>query len=160
MVEGHKSYNAAGIDTIFAKYGVIRAFLLISVLFSFYSDKFFMVSNLVNILNQSSLLIIASLGMAVVLLVGGIDLSIGANISCTALISYLMIAQGRGTLVSILAALLAGILFGLFNAYIINKWRVLPLVATLATSFIIESIQFIVTNGGACISATRTPRIL
>ena len=99
-----------------------------------YSIFFLTARNLANLADQIAPLALAALGQFCVILLGGIDLSVGPLISLiTALASYAAVAEGgQGLLVAIGAALAAGLMTGLINAFLIVRLRIPDLIATLA----------------------------
>ena len=99
------------------------------------SDRFLTLANLVNILTQSAHVAIIAIGMTFVLLVGGIDLSVGANMYVTVAILGLYL-NSLPAAVSFPIALLIGLVFGAINGLIITRLRVAAFIATLSTLFI------------------------
>lgn len=142
------------ITQFLVKYGVVITFAILFLVFTNMADNFLNVKNITNIFRQSSMLMIISLGMISVLMVNGIDLSIGGMVSICGLTAfYTTVDLGYGLFAGAVITLLLGIAFGLWNGIIVTYGKVLPLIATLATSFIIQSIEFIATNGGFPIMA-------
>ena len=98
------------------------------------SDRFFTVDNL---LNQGRLMTevgLIALAMTFVIVTGGIDLSVGSTVGMTAIcLGVFWHDVGMALPLAIVAALLVGTLGGLFNGFIITRFRVPPLIATLAT---------------------------
>jgi ribose transport system permease protein len=99
------------------------------------SPKFLELNNLVNILVQASSAGIVAIGMTCVLLVAGIDLSVGAIMYLTAALAARMTLGGIALPWAILAILVLGLLFGGVNAFFIARFRILPFVVTLATLY-------------------------
>jgi ribose/xylose/arabinose/galactoside ABC-type transport system permease subunit len=108
-------------------------FVFVFVLFGFSARNWYTIRNFENIIRQSSYIGILAAGMTFVLLTGGVDLSVGANMFLSGSIAGLLIARGTPTWLGIAACLLVGTCFGTFNAFFIVKLKVLPFVVTLAT---------------------------
>jgi ribose transport system permease protein len=110
-------------------------FVLLLATFALLSERFLTPSNFLNILAQASHIAIIAIGMTFVLLVAGIDLSVGANMyaSCIVVALYL---KGFHPIFGFTTAGLLGLLFGAFNALMIVKLRVPAFIATLSTLFI------------------------
>ncbi len=108
-------------------------FVLVFVLFSVLDQRFFTVANFSNIMISSAFVGIVAVGMTVVLLTGGIDLSVGATMYITAAVLALLLEQGTPLLLAIAAGLVAGTLWGCFNAFLIARVGIAPFMATLAT---------------------------
>jgi len=86
--------------------------------------------NLLNVLRQNSMLGMVALGMTLVILTGGIDLSVGAMLAVAGMVGALL--SGEGTLVAVAGGLAAGALLGLVNGVVITKARMEPFIVTLA----------------------------
>jgi len=131
------------------RYTVILAFLLVFTFLSVKAPGFLTLSNFVNILvNNFTILAIVSLGMTLVLLTGGIDLSVGTAIDVGSLLFISLISAHQNFLVAICGGLAGALATGAFNAFLIGGLRIAPFLATLGTLFIGESVQQLATNGG------------
>jgi ribose transport system permease protein len=131
------------------RYTVVLAFLLVFAFLSVKAPGFLTVSNFVNILvNNFTILAIVSLAMTLVLLTGGIDLSVGTAIDLASLLFISLISAHQSFLVAIAGGLLGALATGGFNAFLIGGLRIAPFLATLGTLFIGESVQQLATNGG------------
>ena len=110
-------------------------FLILILVFASQSDRFFSPTNFINILSQSAHIAIIAIGMTFVLLVAGIDLSIGANMyaSCIVVAIYL---KGWNPVFGFLVAGSLGLVFGAVNAFVVTRLRVPAFITTLATLFI------------------------
>lgn len=130
------------------EYAIYVVLVLLFLFFSIASPSFINANNLINVVRQISMLGIASVGMTFALLVGGIDLSIGSQMSMVAVICSIMMTKGNINLW--LAAILCIILtsaVGFFNGIIISKIKMPPLIVTLSTMIIIEGVAFIISKG-------------
>ena len=117
---------------LFKKYGIYFGFLFILILFSILSPHFLRSKNISNILVQSSILAIIAVGETIVILTGGIELSVGSVVAFTSLSSAFMIVEmGFPIVLGIIIALLLSGLIGLVNGVIISYGRVPPFIATL-----------------------------
>lgn len=133
-------------ETIF-RYGTIIFFIGLVVFFSIMNPKFLSVANGTNILRQISVVGIATVGMTMVILTGGIDLSVGSTLALTSVIMAKLLVGGVGIFPSLFITLVAGALLGLINAILINKLRIPPLIATLGTITIYRGLAYIITGG-------------
>jgi ribose/xylose/arabinose/galactoside ABC-type transport system permease subunit len=127
-------------------YGSLLGLLLIGAALSLLSDRFLTASNLINVARQVSINAIVAAGMTVVIITGGIDLSVGSTIAlagCAALLA----AGGAGDLVGLLVGLAAGGLVGLLNGALVAWGRVPPFITTLATMTIVRGAALVLTNG-------------
>jgi ribose transport system permease protein len=110
-------------------------FIVLVVAFSLLSSRFFTVTTGLNILTQSSHIAIMAIGMTFVLLVAGVDLSVGANMYVAAIMLGVYFKDAPLP-VGILAVVLSGLVFGIVNALLITRLRITAFIATLATLFI------------------------
>lgn len=113
------------------------------------SEYFFTLNNLFNLSRQGSYLTIVAVGMALVLIVGGIDLSVGAIMQLVGLCSVLLLGHGASAWSTLLLALLMGAALGAINGLMIVYVRMQPFIATLATGGIMTGVVTITTQGNA-----------
>ena len=113
----------------------ILLFVAVLAVFSGLSGRFLSPENFVNIMIQAAHIGIIAIGMTFVLLVGGIDLSVGANMYVGAAILGLFLT-GLPLFVSFPLVMLIGLAFGVVNAVFITRLRVPAFIVTLATLFI------------------------
>jgi ribose/xylose/arabinose/galactoside ABC-type transport system permease subunit len=111
----------------------IILFVLVFLLFSVLDQRFFTVANASDILRSSAFVGILAVGMTIVLLTGGIDLSVGAIMYITGAVIAMLLESGTPVLLAIVAGLVAGTLWGCLNAFLIARVGLIPFVATLAT---------------------------
>lgn len=113
----------------------ILLFIAVVIIFSAMSPKFLSLENFGNIITQSSNVAIVAIGMTFVLLLPGVDLSVGAAMYVGAAIVGLYMPSLSAPM-ALLAMTAVGVLFGAMNAFFIVILRVTPFIATLATLFI------------------------
>ncbi|RWH33152.1 MAG: ABC transporter permease [Mesorhizobium sp.] len=104
-------------------------------------------ANVQNIIQAAAPLIIMSLGVFLVVVTGGIDLSVGSVFSLTGMVTALAMANGADDLTASLAGLAVGLVFGAINGFLVTVVRLAPFVVTLITYAVAGSLAFIVTNG-------------
>lgn len=131
-----------------------RGFLLvvfIAVLWTvlaFLSPYFMTISNIMLLLQQSSVVMVAGIGMTFAVLTGGIDLSIGAVAALSSVIVGITITKwGLSVWVAILLGLLTGIVFGLINGILISYFKLQPMICTLGIMSIARGLTYILTSG-------------
>jgi ribose transport system permease protein len=103
--------------------------------------------NIRNIIQAAAPLIIMSLGAFLVVLTGGIDLSVGSVFSLTGMVVALAMANGADAVTASLIGLSVGLVFGAINGFLVTVVRLAPFVVTLITFAVAGSLAFIVTNG-------------
>jgi len=91
--------------------------------------------------------VLMAIGVLLVVITGGIDLSVGSVFSLTGMVAALAMANGFGPLGSSLAGMAVGLVFGSFNGFLVAWVGLAPFVTTLISYAIAASLAFIVTNG-------------
>ena len=117
------------------------------VVFSITSPYFLQVDNLMNIARSVAIIGIVAVGETIVLISGGIDMSIAAVMAMSGLFAAVAVRSGMPFFVGFLAALLAGLIVGLVNGLIITRMRINPLIATLATGMIVRGLAYVGSSG-------------
>ncbi len=117
------------------------------VLMSFLDEKFLTVGNIFNVLNQQSTLGIATIGVAIALFAGCIDLTVGNVLATTAAIAALALRSGMSDGWVILLTCSAGLAFGLINGVIVVKSRIDTFIATLGLLSIYQGLALIIPQG-------------
>ena len=99
--------------------------------FGIINPVFLKTSNLLNILSQNSIIGIVSLGMTLVIIIGGIDLSVGSLVAFTSMLFAILVSNGVPLFVAILISIISGICFGFINGVLIIKGKIPAFIATL-----------------------------
>lgn len=125
--------------------------LLIAVAIA--SPFFFQSATATTIMQFSTILILVSIGQALVVLAGGagIDLSVGGSVSLNCVVTMLLVSAGLPGFAILPCVLILGALLGLFNGVIVTKVGILPLIVTLGTFYLYSGLALAV-SGGAPIS--------
>jgi len=126
---------------------VLTALLVVAALISFSTPYFLSTDNLMGVFRSFSLVAIMSIGMVMVIITGGIDLSVGSVMGLSALATALGFDSGLPTAMCILGGLLVGVLFGLFNGVLVTVIRLPPFIATLGSLSIGRGLMYIITHG-------------
>jgi ribose/xylose/arabinose/galactoside ABC-type transport system permease subunit len=130
------------------RYGPWAGVAVLVVVAALASPNFLRPENVFNVLRQSSSLGIIAIGQTFVILTGGIDLSVGSQISLFAVLAaYIMNRQASMIVPALVACVGLGAVFGLINGLLITKRRVAPFIATLGMSIVITGGQLVWTNG-------------
>ncbi|MGI6777817.1 MAG: ABC transporter permease [Acetivibrionales bacterium] len=132
----------------FQTYGIIIVLIALVAFFSIFTNSFLSVKNMFNILRQVSIMGIIAVGMTIVMLTGGIDLSVGSLLAVTGVVgSSLMVSLNWSPLPAIIAAIIASTIIGTITGLIVEKIDMPPLITTLGMMTIARGIAFIITNG-------------
>ncbi len=122
--------------TLLAKFGPFLGLLLVIGLFSLSGevrDYFLSYANFKIVLTQTVIVALGALGMTLIIISGGIDLSVGSVIALTSVVGALLVQQGCPTVFVVLAVIAAGGLIGLLNGAAIAGLRMTPFIITLGT---------------------------
>jgi len=128
-------------------YGIVIVLLILTVFFSIASSNFLTIDNILNIMRQVSIVGIASVGITLVLISGGIDLSIGSIIGVAAVSAAILMKGGLSPVYAFVISLVICTALGLLNGFLINQFKVPPLIATLGTMTSLRGLAFIITGG-------------
>lgn len=109
--------------------------------------SFFGISRITNTLNYVYFLGFLSLGVTFVIATGGIDFSIGPVMFCCSLVSgYSLTTYGVPMAASLVMSILIGVLFGIFNGYLVAYWKVPPFIVSMASMNIAKGIAAVFTK--------------
>ena len=141
-----------------AKFQSLIALFVLCLVLSLLTDKFLVMDNIWNVMRQISVNICIATGMTLVVLTGGIDLSVGSVLALSGAMAAGLLKNGLQfasanifvgftVLGAILAGLLVGSVLGLFNGWTITRFKVPPFVATLAMLTIARGLTLLWTRG-------------
>jgi ribose/xylose/arabinose/galactoside ABC-type transport system permease subunit len=143
--------------SIFSTVGILPILLAVVVFyFASQESRFYGTANLTNVLRQSTYLIIVTLGQALVLISGGFDLSVGAVIAVTSVVSARYMSSHfaanpdselSSVLVGVGIGLLVGIVFGLVNGIGVARFKVSPFIMTLGMASVGSGFALYYTGG-------------
>jgi ribose transport system permease protein len=149
--EGPAPTVSQRLSQLVQRYGIAIPFLITFIVLSIISPPFLRQQNLTNILDQQAGIIIVACAGTLVLIAGGIDLSIGAIYGLAGAIA-LNTASSMGTPAGIAAGLAVGLAVGLVNGIVVTRFRINALIGTLAMSFVVAGIAAIVTKGNLVVA--------
>lgn len=128
---------------------VLWGLILLCIGFSLLSRDFLSLRNFVNILQQGSFLVILCMGVVVVKIMGGIELSVGGVMSLAGMVmAHSIVNMGFSVLLGVVSGLAVGFVCGMLNGIIIDKMNVPSFVATLGMQYITVSLALVLNNGG------------
>ncbi len=126
---------------------VLSALLVVGALISVATPYFLTTDNLMGVFRSFSLVAIMSIGMVMVIITGGIDLSVGSVMGLSSLTTAIGFANGLPTALCVAGGLLVGLVFGLFNGLLVTRIHLPPFIATLGSLSIGRGLMYIVTHG-------------
>jgi len=128
--------------------GPLLVLLMVAAIWTFFqfqNDRFLSPGNLTNLMLQQSAVATISIGVVLILLLGEIDLSVGAVSGLAAsVMAVLVVNRGVSPVLAVIAALALGALIGLFNGFMITRFRIPSFVVTLAGSLTWVGVQLLV----------------
>ena len=127
--------------------GLAATLLIMGVLFSSLSPYFLTVRNLLNIGRAVSIRGIVAAGLTLVLITGGIDLSIGSNMAATGMLIAFMLRAGWPVALAVLAGIAFGAALGLITSFFVTKVGINPLITTLGMMSIVRGLGYVVSEG-------------
>jgi ribose transport system permease protein len=125
-------------------------FLTLIVLFvglSIASPHFLTQTNLSSVVRQTAVIDIMALGMTLIIISGGIDLSVGAILAMAGLFGTMALEKGQPIAAGVAVGLATGAACGLLNGVLITQLRVNPFIVTLGTLGILRGLTLIISNG-------------
>lgn len=125
---------------------IVLVLILEFIFFTINTDNFLSASNLFNVLRQVSTTGIVCVGMTFVMITGGIDLSVGAEVGLSVVVCASLMVNGWGILPACIAAILAAMLVGFINGLLVANVGIPSLIATLGTQTAVRGAVYIWTN--------------
>ncbi|MDD7973777.1 ABC transporter permease [Roseinatronobacter alkalisoli] len=157
MSDASKPAPGAGIGTLLMggdymhRMSALLTLVLLVLGFALASQSFFSVNNGLTILLQTSVIGLLGIGLTLVILTGGIDLSVGSVLALSGVISAMAVKAGVPVVPAMTLGVVAGAACGAFNGFVITKMRIPPFVATLGMMLIARGVALQLT-GAAPIS--------
>jgi ribose/xylose/arabinose/galactoside ABC-type transport system permease subunit len=128
--------------------GLYAALLVVLLAAGLLSPAFYQPSNLFNVIRQASALGILSLGQTLVLIAGGIDLSVVSTMQLSAvMVAGLSRGQDDGLWPAVMLCLAMGCAVGLVNGLLVTRWQVPAFIATLGVSIVATGLRLVATYG-------------
>ncbi|AIF67474.1 ABC transporter permease [Terribacillus saccharophilus] len=134
---------------LWSEYSVIIAFIIIFIAASVLSPRFLDMNNQLNILMQVSIIGIVALGMTIVMLSGGIDLSVGSVLVLVGVVTVLALNATGSIWIALITAFIVGSFAGFLNGIMVAKGRIASFIATLGMMAAARSIALYIAEGGS-----------
>jgi ribose transport system permease protein len=129
------------------KFGSLTILLVLMIIMGIASPHFFTFDNLMNVGVQASVNGVLAIGMLIVLIIGGIDLSNGAILALSGIFAAFLMRGGVAISIALLISSISGLFLGFFNGFIVTKMKLPPFIATLGTTGVFRGLALILTNG-------------
>src|SRR5882724_5657816 len=121
--------------------------IILFVALSIASPHFLTETNLSSVVRQTAVINIMALGMTMIIIAGGIDLSVGAILAMGGLLGTMAMEKGAPIPLGVLLGVLTGLACGLVNGVLTTRLKIAPFIVTLGTLGIFRGVTLIVSNG-------------
>jgi len=129
------------------EFGVFLILLAMVAFLSLYTDTFLTSTNIFNILRAFSWIAISAFGECMVIITGGVELSVGSVMGLSGLASAMLLARQVPVPLAVVAGLLTGLIVGFLNGLMITKGRLPPFIATLGSLLMARGLCYGLTGG-------------
>lgn len=137
----------ASVRRWFSEHNIIYALIVLIVIASISSDKFLTVTNILNVLRQTSMVAIVAVGAFFILLGGGLDLSTGSLVGLSGILFAKMMAEaGINTVLSIILTIIFSAAVGAFNGTLVAYLKIPAFIVTLGIMETARGLCYIITN--------------
>ncbi len=129
---------------------VLGVLIILAIFVNFRSNgDFLTVKNISDMFVESSVLVILTMGMMMVILTGGIDLSVGSTMALSGMVSASVLKNNINTppVLIVIIAIFVGLAAGSINGILISKFKILPIIATLGTMNAYRGLTYLISNG-------------
>ncbi len=133
-------------QTFALNYGLYTAMLVLIIVFGFMNKNFLTWNNFINILDQSAYYLVTAIGIALILISGNTDLSIGSQLAFYSVIGAFQIIKTGNTLGTFMLLLVLSLVVGLANGILVVKAGFPPFIATIAVGYVVRGIAAYLTE--------------
>ncbi len=130
--------------------------VLLIALFSFLAPNFFAIGNFMNLGMYSASLAISAAGMTYVVISGGMDISVGAIMSCAGILTANILLASGNVAAGVAGGMALGTVIGFFNGFLVTRLSVNPLIITIGTMSIFKGAVYLI-SGGRMVAYKRLP---
>ena len=132
----------------------LLALIILMIVFSIATDKFFTLSNILTNTLQMSIYALLALGISYVLIVGGAELSAGSLVGITGMTFVVLMREGIPFPITLIVTILLGVFLGFLNGFMVAKMKLIPFIATLGMQYVARGFCQIIANGKSISLAT------
>ena len=135
---------------------MLAIFVVFFVVLSFASPYFLTTKNIMNVMSQVSSTALLAIGMTIVIITSGIDLSVGATLGLSGMIGCMVLMNTQNVLLGVVVILLVGMLVGLVNGFFIGYLQLPAFIVTLGTMQICRSLDYVISHAN---TASKFPEV-
>lgn len=121
--------------------------IIFAVIVSVLNPRFLTHANILNVLRQTSINSIIAIGMTLVILTGGIDLSVGSILAFCGAVMPSLLNAGHNPILAFIVTLALGLVFGFFNGFLVSKMKLQAFIVTLVTMTFLRGATLVFTEG-------------
>ncbi len=147
--DGHLTTKTTNLPALFKNqsFFLLIVIILLSVIFGSMNPRFLTWGNLLAVFQQITVLGIATMAMALLLISGGIDLSIGSMIGLSSIVICTLIMRGSNVGLAILIGFGIPVICGFINGVIVSKSKCVPLIVTLGMNYVYYGLALVISQG-------------
>lgn len=127
--------------------GVFWGLIILFVVLSIFTDGFLSPKNILNVLDQGSILTIVALGVTLTILMGGIDLSVGGTMCLSGMVAAMLLSKTGSFLLALAVAVIVGAIIGLINSVFIVQLKMEAFIVTFAMMSVTSGLVMGITEG-------------
>ncbi|MGI6546411.1 MAG: ABC transporter permease [Fastidiosipilaceae bacterium] len=135
--------------------GVVVVTVLFVILITIVNSAFMSSANLTNVFRSTGFTLVTAIGMTLVFISGGLDISVGSTLAVGSTVTALGVKAGQPPVLAIILGLLSGLVIGMFNGITIISLKIPPLIVTLGTQYAGRGIVYVLTEGVAVYPLTK-----
>jgi ribose/xylose/arabinose/galactoside ABC-type transport system permease subunit len=148
VTRAQKDVRSEQIKSYFRTYALFAVFIGLCVILAFASPTFLAMKNIINVLKQISINGILALGMTFVVILGGIDISVGSVIAVTGVVSAMIAEQNPSlTAAGIVSGILSAGALGAVVGFLVAKMKIAPFIATLSMMSVARGLALVISDG-------------
>lgn len=141
-----KKKNGSVSDTL-SQFAMLIALFVLLIFFSVATEGFLSSTNIFNILRQVAVNGIAAVGMTMVIITGGIDISAGSMMGVASVCCATLMVSGVHPVFAVVLVMVLGLIIGLCHGFFVHNVNLPPMITTLATMGILRGITYIISGG-------------
>lgn len=126
---------------------VLIVLIIMFIFFSFNANHFLTIKNVLNILKQVAMYGICAVGMSMVIMTNGVDLSMSSVLGLVSVVSVLLDSNGSFIWLTVIVCIVCGALVGLLNGFNVNELNMFPMIATMGAQVLVRGIAYIIAGG-------------
>lgn len=136
-----------GFKNNWTELSVLIVLIIMFIFFSFNANHFLSIKNVLNILKQVAMYGICAVGMSMVIMTNGVDLSMSSVLGLVSVVSVLLDSNGSPIWLTVIVCIICGALVGVLNGFNVNELNMFPMIATMGAQVLVRGIAYIIAGG-------------